>query len=176
MNKKNVMAMILFVATLALGACKDNDHDRDYTLSNQDFVNRASSSNNFEIAAGALAVTKGVDADVKHYGEHMVADHTAAGEQMKNLAAGKGWNVPDGLQAKEQQNLDRLSALSGTNFDKEFVNIMVQSHQDAVNLFRTAADEFGVPDADLRSMAAMKLPTLEEHLRGATTLKNKVNP
>ena len=176
MNKKNVFATMLVVVSLALGACKDNDHDRDYTFSNQDFVNRASSSNNFEIAAGALAVSRGVDAEVKHYGEHMVADHTAAGTQMKNVAAGKGWTVPDALMPKEQQNLDKLSALSGIAFDKEFANTMVLSHQDAVNLFSAAAADFGVPDGDLRSMAATKLPTLEEHLRGATALKNKVNP
>ena len=174
-NKKKGMMAMLVIASLTFGACKDND-DADYNLSNQEFVNRAASSNNFEVAAGTLALTKGLDAEVKHYGEHMVADHTAAAMEMKNLASGKGWTVPDRLEPKEQQNLDKLSALSGVSFDREFVNVMVLSHQDAVELFRTGADAFGVPDPDLRSMAAVKLPTLEAHLTDAITLKSRINP
>ena len=173
---KKCLAVMLIISATAISSCKNDDNDRDYALSNQEFVNRASSSNQFEIAAGALAVNRGVSADVKHYGEHMVADHTTAAVEMKNLANGKGWIVPEALQSKEQQNLNRLTGLNGVDFDREFVNVMVLSHQDAVSLFETAADGYGVPDADLRAMASVKLPVLREHLKDAIALKSKVNP
>ena len=169
------MTALMFVSATTSFSCKDDD-DQEYKLSNQEFVTRASSSNNFEIAAGGLAVTRAENAEVKHYGEHMVSDHGTAGMEMKNLAAGKGWAVPDALQQKEQQNLDKLTALNGAAFDREFANIMVQSHQDAIALFEIGADPMGVPDADLRNLASAKLPTLRTHLQDAVALKTQVNP
>jgi putative membrane protein len=174
--QKICIALLFLVSATGFYSCKDDDDNQDYAISNQEFVTRASSSNKFEIASGALAVSKAQNAAVKQYGDHMVTDHTAAAVEMKNLASGKGWTVPEALQPKEQQNLDKLSALSGAAFDKEFVNVMVLSHQDAIALFETGASAMGVPDADLRAMASAKLPTLKEHLQHATELKAQVNP
>jgi len=174
---KICLVALLFLSVGSFTACKDDDDNNEqYVMTNQDFVNSASSANSFEIASGALAVSKGVNADVKHYGEHMVTDHTTAGVEMKNLATQKGWTIPTALMQKEQQNLDKLNGLSGDAFDKEFVNIMVTSHQETVALFTTAASPMGVPDGDLRSMANGKLPTLQAHLQEAVALKAKVNP
>lgn len=177
MNKlfHKICVAMLFISASALTSCKDDDN-QEYAMSNQEFITRASSSNNFEIAAGGLAVSKGEDADVKNYGEHMVSDHTAAGLEMKNLASAKGWAVSDALQTHEQQHLVKLAGLSGAAFDREFVKIMVQSHQDAVALFETGSSPMGLPDADLRALASAKLPTLKAHLQEAMQLSAAVGP
>jgi len=163
-----VVATILF-----LSACKKDRND-NYEMDNQTFVTQASSSNNFEVQAGAMAMTKAQNADVKHYGEHMVSDHTAVGNEMKQLAAGKGWTVPTTLQPKEQANLTLLAATNQANFDKEFMRIMVASHQDAVSLFSMASGATGVYDADLRTFAGSKLPALNTHLEEAVNLQAKI--
>jgi putative membrane protein len=173
---KMSLVMLLFVATCTITSCKDDNDEQNYVMTNQEFVDKASSSNNFEVAAGALALSKDENAAVKQYGSHMVNDHTTAGAEMKTLAAQKGWTVPDALQQKEQQNLDKLAGLNAAAFDKAFSSIMVQSHQDAVALFETAANQMGVPDADLSALAAAKLPTLKAHLEEAVALNAKVNP
>jgi len=170
------LGLLMMGSALVFNSCKHDDDDPEFLMSNQEFVNRASSSNQFEISAGAMAASKGENEAVKTYGEHMVTDHTAAALEMKNLANGKGWDVPNSLLQKEKQHLDQLSHLTGPAFDKEFANIMVMSHQDAVSLFEAAAGGMGVPDADLRTMANAKLPTLKMHLEHAITLKNQVNP
>jgi putative membrane protein len=173
-NYKICLAMLMMVSATALTSCKDDDED--YVMTNQEFVTRASSSNNFEVAAGALAINKAENAEVKHYGEHMVTDHSTAATEMKSLANGKGWTIPTSLLPNEQQNLNKLNSLSGAAFDKEFANVMVLSHQDAVTLFETGSDAMGVPDADLRAMASAKLPTLRAHLQLAIQLRTQVNP
>jgi putative membrane protein len=51
--------------------------------------------------------------------------------------------------------------------------LMVQSHQEQVNLFERASNS--VQDKDLKSLATTKLPVLREHLDGATKLNATVN-
>lgn len=144
-------------------------------MNNQNFVTQASSSNNFEIVAGSLAITKGTSSDVRSYGQHMVTEHTAVGTEMIYLAQSKGWTIPTALQVKEQTNLNTLNNAGTATFDKEFARIMVESHQDAIDLFTTASSKAGVPDADLRNFAATKLPALKAHLADAVNLQTAVN-
>lgn len=158
---------------LSLQACK-KDNDDNYQMDNQSFVTQASSSNNFEVQAGAIAVAKAQNAAVKHYGEHMVTDHTAVGNEMKSLATAKGWVIDATLQPKEQANLQKLNSLDAASFDREFMQIMVVSHQDAITLFSNAAGDMGVFDPDLRAFAGAKLPSLKAHLEDAIELQAQV--
>jgi len=160
---------MLFSMVVLVSSC-DKDDDSEFRLGSQDFVNRASSSNNFEIAAGNLALTKGVRAEVKAYGQHMVQDHTGVGAEMMALANRKGWTVPTTLMPKEQASLDSLASATGAAFDAMFEKKMVVSHQEAIDLFEMAARADGVPDPELRDFAASKLPALRAHLQEATAL------
>lgn len=173
--KKIFLFKLTFAAALialALQSCKKDNHD--YLLDSQQFVTQASSSNNFEVQAGALAVIKGQSDVVKHYGEHMVSDHTAVGREMKVLADSKGWTIPTSLQPKEQASLNLLASANNADFDREFAHIMVLSHQDAIDLFSRAAGYQGVNDADLRAFADSKLPSLKLHLNDAIQLQTQV--
>ncbi len=154
----------------------DDDDDDDYRMSSQEFVTKASSSNNFEIAAGNLAQTKGTDDSVKRYGQRMVVDHTRAALELKTLADRKNYTVQTTLTGNHQQNFQELNASTTAQFDLKFAQLMVQSHQEAISLFETAAADRGVPDVELRSLAAAKLPTLKVHLQEALTLQSSVTP
>jgi putative membrane protein len=56
---------------------------------------------------------------------------------------------------------------------KAFVALIVQSHQEQVNLSEIASN--GVNDPDLRTLATNKLPVLREHLEHAQQLNATVN-
>ena len=172
--KKSILFLSVIISVSCSLQCCSND-DQDYPLDNQQFVTQASSSNNFEIAAGALAQTKGVNAEVKSYGQHMVMDHSAVGTEMMNLAASKGWTIPASLQPKEQASLDKLNASPSSTFDKDFATIMVASHTNAIDLFSVAGGSQGVRDGELRAFAANKIPSLKSHLAEANTLLTTVS-
>jgi putative membrane protein len=169
----------LFVATaLALSgglvSCDDDDNP-DRRMDNQMFVSEASSSNMLEIEAGRLAVSKGQREAVRMYGQHMVEDHTAVGTEMKNLAPQKGWTVPTELLQKHRNQLADLQAATTNEFDRKFAQLMVDSHEEAVDLFSDAAEnDDGVADVDLRNFAASKLPALRRHLEEAKELREDV--
>lgn len=174
-KKQLKWTVLAFCCAIAMVSCKDDDDD-NFSLPNQEFVTRAASSNNFEVAAGALAQTRGTTDAIKHYGQHMVTDHTATGVELKSLATTKGWNAPVDMQPKEQENFNRLNELNGVAFDREFAEMMVVSHQEAVSLFQQASSNRGVPDGDLRSWAGGKVPKLKEHLQEAMDLRRSTNP
>src|ERR1017187_6025722 len=74
-----------------------------------------------EVKLGELAAQKGTRADVKEYGQMMVKDHTAINDDMKALAAQKGVTLPDSLDAKHQKMVDKMSALTGAEFDDAYI-------------------------------------------------------
>lgn len=174
MKRYPYFALITISAAFSLQSCCDKKDD--YSMDNQTFVTKASSSNSLEIAAGTLAQTKAVRVDVIAYGKHMLMDHGTITAEMMNLAGAKGWGLATELQVKDQVKLDRLIAATASTFDTEFANVMVSSHEDAVNLFTTGAGNGGVRDGDLRNYAASKLPALKAHLTEANALQAAVKP
>jgi putative membrane protein len=174
---KNLKLLTLALAIMGMFAClqscKDDD---DYQMDDQDFVTQASSSNNFEIAAGTLATSKSQNVLVQQFGTHMIQEHSRVGEDMRALAGPKDLNVPEDLQPKEQTNLNTLTARSGEDFDASFVDMMVISHQETIDLFERASSKTGTRDGDLRNFAADRLPALREHLQQAQALQKTLNP
>ena len=172
MKTINLVAMVLLGSSVAFTSCNDDD---DYMMENQTFVTQASSSNNLEIQAGTLAMEQSSDTEVHHYGEHMVTDHGTAGEELMALASDNEWQIPQNLLTAHQNMLNELVPLSGDQFDKAFMRIMVQSHQEAVALFEQASRNNGVKDNELRAWAADKLPVLRGHLQDAIELQQDIN-
>lgn len=165
--------IIALVTVLAFQSCDDDDNN--IRIDNQTFVTEASNSNNFEIAAGALAMSKGESELVRNYGNNMVEDHTAVGVELSALAQSKDWTISTELQVQEKAKIATLTALTGAAFDEEYAEMMVESHEDAVDLFTIASSSNGVMDTELKSFASDKLPALKAHLEEAQTLKAAVD-
>lgn len=140
--------------------------------SDADFVTMAGSGGMLEVELGKVAAQKGAAAEVKKFGQHMVTDHTKANSELKALAEKKKWTVPAKMNAEHQAAYDRISKLSGKEFDKEYMNQMVMDHEKTVALFEHANQK--AQDADLKSFTSKTLPTLRMHLDMARESNNKV--
>lgn len=115
-----------------------------------------------EVELGKLASTKAADKEVKDFGSKMVADHTKANDELKALAAKKSVTLPTEPTAKQKSDKEELSKLAGAEFDKKYVEMMVEDHEKDVAEFQKQAD--GATDADVKAFAAKTLPTLKSHL------------
>jgi putative membrane protein len=174
---KRLKLFTLALATIGIVACLQSCKDDDnYQMDDQDFVTQASSANSFEIMAGTLATSKGQNVLVQQFGAHMIQEHNKVGEDMRNLAGSKDLDVPENLQPKEQANLNTLTAANGADFDTKFVDMMVLSHQETIDLFERASGASGTRDGDLRNFASSRLPALREHLQQAQALQKTLNP
>jgi putative membrane protein len=62
---------------------------------------------------------------------------------------------------------------AGKNFDREYMQQMIEHHKADIELFETAADDEKL-DLVLRGYAKRTLPTLREHLEEAQTIQSKL--
>jgi putative membrane protein len=127
------------------------------------FVRKAAEGGLAEVKLGQLAKDKASNKSVKEFGERMVKDHSKANDELKEMASKKGITLRDSLNATDKALYDRLSKLSGGDFDKAYMQAMIKDHEEDVAEFRRESQS--VKDPDIREFTSKTLPTLEEHLR-----------
>ena len=137
----------------------------------QDFVNKVTISDMFEIQSSQLALAKQADAYTKPFAEKMVQDHQKTSSELKAVVEGSmvKLTLPASLDSEHQKMLDELKAKSGKDFDTSYDQIQVKAHREAVALFE-AFSKSG-EDSELKKWAATTLPHLKEHLSMAEKLK-----
>ena len=120
-----------------------------------------------EIEMGQLAQSNGGSADVKAFGQTLMTDHTAAKNEMTDLAKRNKYPVPTQAKADARKEFKRLQGLKSAAFDREFVRHMISDHRKDVAAFQSFADGNKGEAADL---ARKQLPTLKKHLQTAQQL------
>jgi putative membrane protein len=138
----------------------------------REFLTKAAQGGLLEVELGRLAAQKAQNADVKRFGQRMVDDHSKANTELKTLASAKGITVPTDLSAEGKEAQTKLSKLSGAEFDKEYMKLMVDDHQEDVSEFEEESRD--ADDPDVKAFAAKILPTLQEHLQLAQSTSAKL--
>ncbi|HKO67755.1 MAG TPA: DUF4142 domain-containing protein [Burkholderiaceae bacterium] len=139
----------------------------------RDFMMKAAQSDVAEIKGGQVAKEKASSDAVKRFADKMVTDHTKTSGQMKAMAESRSVALPTTPTAKDERDMKKMSGMSGTDFDRAYMDSQVRAHRDAVSLFKKQSKSG--KDAELKSFAANTLPALEEHLKMATDLSKTVN-
>lgn len=178
-------ACVTFAVVVAAGAGGSQNANSGATTANanggrgsmrmsndQKFVTMAALGGMEEVELGRLAAGKGASDEVRQFGQRMVDDHSKAGDDLKQVASGKGWTLPTSLAAKHQSDVQKLSALSGEKFDREYVNMMLKDHKKDVAEFQKESTRG--TDADIKSFATRTLPTLQEHLQMIQRIHDKM--
>jgi putative membrane protein len=78
-------------------------------------------------------------------------------------------SAPLALDKKHEAKLDNLTKSNGQDFTKQYDDMQVSAHKDAVSLFERYAKDGDNPD--LKAFAGKTLPTLKEHLQMAQDLE-----
>jgi predicted outer membrane protein len=150
-----VSLLMLGTAPAALAATDD------------EFIKTVIGINLAEIALGEAAQEKATSDDVKAYGKQLVEEHTKSNEEAKTLATSLNVTVPTETSTEEQQAYERLSAMKGAEFDREFLKHMVMGHETAIAAFEDKADD---AENDVSNFAEKSLPVLKKHLETAQSL------
>jgi len=140
-----------------------NDQRMDNKIDEKRFVKDALLGGMTEVELGKVALEKASGDAVKQFAQKMMDDHSKANEELKQLAAKEGINVPDALDSKRQSRIDKLAKLSGADFDRAYIKDQVKDHQNDVREFQAEAQNGN--DPGVKEFASKTLPVLEEHLR-----------
>jgi putative membrane protein len=136
------------------------------------FLTDAAQGGMAEVELGKLAGQKAQSPEVKKFGQMMVTDHTAANNELKTVAGKKNVTVPTDVGSKHKSDMDSMSKLSGAEFDKQYVEMMVNDHEEDVSKFQKQADT--ATDPDVKAFAMKTLPTLKKHLDAIKAIQAKM--
>jgi len=130
-----------------------------YAHHGSQFLSRAMEMNTAEVRMAELAMDRAQNPNIKDFAQMMIRDHNQALARLRELRdmrlATSVSSKPDidqkttknvadvSLTPQDQQTLDKLSKLSGADFDREFMNTMVQDHREAIHVFEIQSKAHG---------------------------------
>ena len=164
-----IIAGLLCLAPAALSA---------QTVSDAQIASIVVTANQVDIDAGKLAATNATNAEVKKFGQQMVADHTGVNKQATALVTRLKVTPEDNatsqsLKAGGDKNIANLKSLKGAAFDKAYIDNEVTYHQAVID----AIDKTLVPsaqNAELKALLVKVRPAFVAHLEHAKMIQSSL--
>ena len=177
------------LAALALGCAKTEDTDTNAVQdtaaaiapapaagpTDAEIAHIVVTANTIDVEAGELAASKASNAEVKKFGEKMVADHNGVNQQAGALAQKLSLTPADNatsqsLKTSADATKQRLEGLSGAEFDRAYMENEVAFHQAVLD----AIDNTLIPNAqnaELKSLIEQVRPAIDGHLKMAQNIQ-----
>lgn len=186
---KTTLLQTALIATISFGALsfsygqktkdkKSDDKEKNeakYSKADKEmdskFLANVAGINFEEMKLGQLAQQKSKMADVKKLGKMMESSHTKCMNDLKILAKKKNIKIPTALTDNGKEAYKKLNKLSGTEFDKEYCDMMVTGHKGAIEEFENEIKDS--KDADIAKFAKSTLKELNSHLEHAEACQKK---
>ena len=139
----------------------------------------------FELITALRALVKGQPVDpavvaetwltmeqVRDFAERLITDHTRLQDQWSQLASRNGMPSKPGMGPRHREKITQLQKVSGKNFDKAYMVLMIQQHQDEVSYWQNEGRDS--QSSEVRRLVDAGLPTLEQHLSQAKQVGRQV--
>jgi putative membrane protein len=181
------MLALAFAASVTAAACAGDTTKRDDAAAgatgttgtagtsadiDRGWVNDQLKDGDREVRLGRLAQERASNADVRAFAATMVEKHTVAGTELKRIATRH--NVTDDADTDDDNDaFERLSKLSGAEFDRAYMELMVDEHEKAVSAIEDKAND-NDEHADVKDWAAKTLPEVRQHLERAKSLSERL--
>jgi putative membrane protein len=123
----------------AVGTAGSDDHN--VSNGDKDFVKDLATANIAEVEIGRMAQDRAATPEVKKFAETMVDDHTKANESLTTLASRHNIAVPSAMDDKHNDLRDKLAKKTGADFDKDYIDAMVDGHQDVLDKLGSRVDK-----------------------------------
>ncbi len=133
-------------------------------FSERAFVSKALEGGETEVQLGQLAQQKSQSSDVKQFAQKMVSDHTQMADKwFKPVAQQLGVSEPKGPSKKDKKEIEKLQGLSGDDFDREYITMMVKDHRQDLKDFKDEAQV--AQDPNVKQVAEQGSNIISQHLQ-----------
>ena len=126
------------------------------------FVKQEVSRSMLEVELGKLAEQKSSSDYIKQFGRMIQSDHFKAGKELKIIASRNNISVA-GVMTSEK--IDDLSVLNGSEFDKRYINTMIDYNNTEIKEFEDAS--LIIKNVELKKWIDKTLATIKNHLKEA---------
>jgi predicted outer membrane protein len=146
----------------------------DGAINSTSFLMHAYLNGQEEIALSTIALQRSSNTEVRAYAQRMIDDHTATSNEIVQLAQTRNVILPSFPTGAQRMIRENISTMTGTDFDKAYMNHNVLAHEVAVAQARAQAQNN--TDTGIQQFAARALPALTLHLELATVLYDAITP
>jgi putative membrane protein len=136
------------------------------------FATEAGAGGLAEVELSKIALARSTNAKIKEFATMMVNDHGKANEELKTIAGAKNITLPMSLDEKHQKLADDLNKMTGTDFDKKYVDAMVDDHKKTLDLMEKESKDG--QDAELKAFATKTAPVVKMHLDMVQKMKDSM--
>lgn len=182
---KYVVVALAAAAVVADSGCRTRKFNRQEKLVGQAegittselsptsrFALEAAMGNNAEVDTGYLAWQKGSSPEVRQFGLRMVSDHADLNSMLAGAAQRLRIPLSDQVTPEQRATFERLSALSGPEFDRAYMTEMVRDHQEDLEKYKFQA--VAAVDPYMQEYARRALPIIESHLESARAIQQRL--
>src|SRR5579863_1355483 len=131
------------------------------TFADQSFLRKTFEDNVAQEQMGQLAAQKSQNEDVKEVGQKMVQIRQQLTTQIMPLAKKLGVSQPKEPSKKDREEIKKMQALSGPDFDAAFLRAMLTDQKSDLKDFQ---DEENSQDPNMQRLAKTDEPVLNDHL------------
>jgi len=149
------------------GSSQNQTDVQKASKADQAFMKEAIQGDLAEVQMGQLAQEKGQSQEVKQFGKMLQQDHGQHLQQAQQMAQRIGVTPPTDPNAKQKAMHDKLSKMSGAQFDKAFAQDMVKDHKEDIAKYQKEAKSKG----PLAEFAQQTVPVLQKHLKTAQSFQ-----
>ena len=125
-----------------------------------------------DVELSRLAVQKASLVKVREFAKNMMTDYDKNIDGLLELAQRKNIELTMAETPELTEQFNKLKALEGIEFDKEYIKMMVKDHEEDVEKFRSEVEKGR--DIEVKAFAAGKLSIITHHLDMAKTLHDSM--
>jgi putative membrane protein len=171
----NKLAYLFFALLFLLSA--ESCHDRQGKNYNKEvqvqevdpttFIKDGIEGSMTEIKASGLAITNSNNQKVISLAKMLIEDHTKVDSALKELKADKKITDSVTISSAHMATINDISKKSGAVFDKAYLQLIVNDHEQAVKLYTSASNS---SDSKIKKIASENLPAIKMHLDSANKI------
>lgn len=161
------------VLSLSIIGCdkKDEGADTRTNFTDSAFAILASMANAGEIAVSQVVADSSDDPAMVDFAEMMIADHTAAQQELLSVTGQVGLGTSNTISQEHQQLISSLLNLKGTALDSLYIFNQITSHEKTIDVYKNHGAH-GLYRF-LKFYTNELLPVITTHLQQARTLSEK---
>lgn len=176
--KQTIGLVLALVTLLSIQSCESNKRANNYNNkalvddSGLMFLKTGTEASLATVKASGLAISNSKNQKVIQFAKTMIDDHTLLADNLRKLETDNFVNGTDTINAAHEQSIAGLEQKKAADFDKAYIEMVVNEHEQEITLFKNAALN---KSSNVADFAQKNMTSLQAHLDSAkmimTTLK-----